>query len=94
MLDTPPNAGRPPQATQISEVRAVRITAMLRTPIAGEAKALNVPAAIANHNLILANYPNTHTYRLVSYTAELRNMRHFDLMSSNARAWNQVRSFP
>ena len=94
MLDTPPNAGRPPQARQISEVRAVRITAMLRTPIAGEAKALNVPAAIANHNLILANYPNTHTYRLVSYTAELRNMRHFDLMSSNARAWNQVRSFP
>lgn len=96
MLDTPPDLGRPTaaQMAQISEVRAVRITAMLRTPIAGDARALNVPAAVANHTLVLANYPNTHTYRLVSYTAELRNMRHFDLMSSNARAWNQVRSFP
>lgn len=93
-FDAPPGGGQPPDQTAMVEARSVRITALIATPRAGNARALNVPANIANHALVAADYPNTHTYRLVSYSSEMRNLRHFDLMSSSAREWDEVRSYP
>lgn len=94
-LNAPPLASsRPGDPGHMVETRAIRMSALLATPRAGEARIRNVPATIANHTLIAANYPGTHTYRLATYSAEVRNLRHFDLMSSAARPWNLVRSYP
>jgi len=75
----------------MAETRAVRITAMLSTPRARDVSNV-VPIVQVENNAFLPN--PTFIYRQISTVAEMRNLRIYDLMSSNTRLWNQVRSFP
>lgn len=100
---TPAILSRPGDFRAQVETRAIRMNAVLATPRASKNIARNLPVNAAGAN-VLSNYnfaadigaglfPNTHSYRTVTQTAELRNLRHFDLMSSRNRVYTAVRSF-
>lgn len=79
---------------ELVETRAVRISVLLASPRRGEQRAMNAPAQLENHVTGAGFYDPAYHYRAVQYQAELRNMRLFDLQSSNTRTWDAVRSYP
>lgn len=79
---------------ELVETRAVRISVLLASPRRGEQRAVNAPPQLENHVTGAGFYDPAYHYRAVQYQAELRNMRLFDLQSSNLRSWDSVRSYP
>lgn len=76
------------------EARSVRITATLSTPRADDRPSMPPPTTVENRTLDPAFFTGNFTYRTYTVVADMKNMRIFDLMSSNALTWNQIRSFP
>ncbi len=76
------------------EARSVRITATLSTPRADDRPSMPPPTTVENRTLNPAIFTGNFTYRTYTVVADLKNMRIFDLMSSNDLNWNQIRSFP
>lgn len=79
---------------ELVETRAVRISVLLASPRRGEQRAVSAPTQLENHVTGAGFYDSAYHYRAVQYQAELRNMRLFDLQSSNLRSWDAVRSYP
>lgn len=79
---------------ELVETRAVRISVLLASPRRGDQRAVNAPNQLENHVTGAGFYDPAYHYRAVQYQAELRNMRLFDLQSSNLRSWDSVRSYP
>lgn len=80
--------------TEAVETRSVRLTFLLRTPRADDGvNPQNVPDQLEDHD-ITALIDQRFRYRTISFQAELRNMRLFDLQSTQADAWTDIRSYP
>ncbi|MFO0728459.1 MAG: prepilin-type N-terminal cleavage/methylation domain-containing protein [Myxococcota bacterium] len=80
--------------TEIVETRAVRFSVLLASPRRGDNRADGAPPQLENHITGAGYYDPAYHYRTVTYQADLKNMRLFDMQSSNTRAWFDVRSYP
>lgn len=90
-------------AANLAEIRAVRITALLRTAVQGDTPVVDTrPTAVEDHTVPTTecvNIGETDCYnprfrrKTITFQAELRNMRLFDLMSSTERTTDQIRSY-
>jgi hypothetical protein len=93
---------------QMAESRVVRISAIARTTRSHGETNLRREALLTNNRLedhvLPANpvigcptpalcYDPSFTRKLIRFQAELRNMRIFDVLSSNTRSWDEIRSF-
>lgn len=76
------------------ETRLVRLSFLMRTPRAEDAnRPQGVPDFLEDHDIRPQLDPRFR-YRVITFQAELRNMRLFDLQTAPTVAWDAIRSFP
>jgi prepilin-type N-terminal cleavage/methylation domain-containing protein len=110
-INSTPGVPSPLTPDMMSEVRVIRISAIIRTARAfsdsagGETRAYGAAGtpSLENHNLPTAQvincddpsacYDPRFIRRRITFEAELRNMRIFDVLSTNARTYTDMRSY-